>query len=141
MSGSPLTTLLTPEEVESNNRIPVDYDSAAPAFDTGIVMESLAALVGGATAVALISGQPWLDVATSLQGGLGMAIGYGLGAYVQPMLTNGLPGNKSDPSEFAPYAGALLVPFAAGGLVIDKELGILVIGGFIAASISKSRKA
>ena len=139
MSGSPLTTVLQTSEPSEPNRIPVDYDSAETVFDTGLVVESAAVLIGGSTAVAVVSKIPWLDVAMSLQGGLGAALGYGLGAYVQPLLSNGLPSANSKPAELAPIAGAIIVPLVASGGSIDKELGLLVIGGLIAASISKSK--
>lgn len=117
------------------DRVPFDYKSDAPSLDASSVVTTLAVLGGSTTAVSVMNGLPWMDVATSMQGGLGTAVGYGLGEFVKPTLS--ATGLHVDFSEYAPIAGAFIVPFFVSGGVVDMSSALLLAGAVVSAQISK----
>lgn len=83
----------------------------------------LGSALGGSFAV----GEPVMAVATSLQGSVGVTLGYAVGQYVQPLL-EGKDDSKtaSTLAPYLPWIGAAVVPLVAGGVVDRGLIGLLI---------------
>jgi hypothetical protein len=84
---------------------------------------------GSALGGSLASGAPVVDVMQSMQGAIGVTIGYMAGTVVYDSGGTALT--------YAPWIGAALVPLVAGG-VVDRALLGLVVGGFVGAAVQNS---
>lgn len=86
--------------------------------------------VGSALGGSLLSGAPVTAVLQSMQGSLGVVIGYlgGQLAQTAPALAN---------YSYLPWVGAAVVPLVTGG-VADKSLIGLLAGGAIGAVVAKN---
>lgn len=82
--------------------------------------------LGSALGGSLASGVPVLDIMQSMQGSIGVTIGYMAGTVV----------NDSQGS-YTSLIGAAVVPLLAGG-VVDRALLGLVVGGIVGVQISNS---
>lgn len=85
-------------------------------------IEFAAADIAGSAVVAYMYGAPFTDVALSLSGGAGAALGYTLGNYLAPQISS-----KPSIQMAVAVAGAAAVPGVIGG-AFDAELLVLAAG-------------
>ncbi len=102
----------------------------APPSSKLAIAPLIGVVIGSALGGSLLSGSPVMAVLQSMQGSVGVGIGYAGGqlAETAPALAN---------YSFLPWIGAAVVPLVTGG-VADRSLVGLLAGGAIGAVIAKN---
>lgn len=103
-----------------------------------LLYEGLGAWAGATALGSYASGAPFLDVATSVSGAAGGALGYLLGSYIftkNPMSVDDKIPDKL--ARFLPLLGAFLIPGLASG-EWDKNTLLIGVGAFAGGMIGSS---
>lgn len=127
MGSQAAATMTDPSMPTNTQETPVQQDVYAPSL-WGIGKAVVVGTLAGALTSTLIFGEPFLDVATAMNGALGAGVGLGAGAYwVQTQQKSLIP--------YLPLVTAVAVPAIVGG-VLDTHVVAIGLGTFAGASFA-----